>query len=235
MINSRKFHRYGMSVVSIISVVLLMSCSNRTDLQNRGLNGKVRSCTERVHHPEKKGEKFDAGEIEDFGNHNCVKFNEKGEYTGIEYLDPEGNLFARLTPKRENGKIIEEGFFDEDGKLMNNTKITYISDDETEFESFDDTGERTAKGKTFSKNGRITKQTYTLYVGADADKEFTITFEYDTNGNKIEQKQVDNNGNAVFSAKYEYLEFDKQNNWIKMLAYRDGEPESVLVREIEYY
>jgi hypothetical protein len=235
MIYSEKCRRCGISVMSIISVVLLMSCSSRTDLQKWGLNGKVKSCTEKVHQVEEKFGKFDAGDIDYYGNHCRIGFDEKGAYTEIEYLDPEENVFGKLIPKRENGVVIEEGFYDEDGKLLNNTKNNFISEDEADFESFDETGKKTASGKTISKNGNAVKQTYYFYNGDDAGEELIMTFEYDKDGNRIEQKQVDNTGKVLYSAKFEYLEFDEQKNWIKMLTYRDGEPASVTVRKIEYY
>ena len=142
----------------------------------------------------------------------------------------------KQSPVREEGKVSEEICHDEYGELQSKTIIKYISKNEIDFESFNSSGEKTGHGKYIREGGKIMKQIYTFTQYSDEVETYTISFEYDKKGNPIYQKQTNKKGEIVSYVKFEYLDFDEKNNWIKRLMYEDDDnPKNIAIREIEYY
>lgn len=201
-----------------------------------GFKGKVKSCLERIYKADKRFGKWENGDIEDYGHHR-TKFDKNGYYTEIEYIDDEGELIAKTLPTREKEKIIEEITYDEHGKVEIIEKISFISNNEIEIETFDKNGNKLRVGKMYRSNNKNTKAIFTQYIDGKPAMGHTTTWEYDKNGNIISQKITDKKGQILSYQKYEYIEFDKQNNWIKRLVYNedDDNPENIIIRELEYY
>lgn len=221
-------------ILLVCSVTILMSCSNIDERENFGLNGNVKSCFERLYEVEKKFGKWENGDIEYYG-HSRITFDKKGLYQEIEYYDDDMDLTRKLLPVREKGKVLEEIYYDGDGKLQNRTTILHISKNEIDSESFDVDGKKLAHAKTIQENGKAMKTIYTATRNSE-DETYTTLFEYNKDGNLISQKSTNKKGEIVFYLKFEYLEFDKKKNWTKKLTYEDDdEPINIAIREIEYY
>ena len=60
----------------------------------------------------------------------------------------------------------------------------------------------------------------------------TIEVEYDHQGNMLKIVKTNILGTTIIEKGYEY---DKKGNWIKCTRNYNGEPQTVTVREIEYY
>ena len=220
----------------ICSVTIFVSCSNTNERKNFGLNGNVKSCFERLYEVEKKFGRWENGDTE-YNGHYQVIFDKEGKYQEINYYDSYMDLIGKQLPTREKGKVSEEIYYDEYGELQNKTMIKHISKNEIDFESFNSDGEKTVHGKYIQEGGKIMKQSYTFIMqDNDEDETYTISFEYDKEGNLIYQKQTNKKGEIVSYVKFEYLDFDKKNNWTKRLMYEDDdEPKNIAIREIEYY
>ena len=78
------------------------------------------------------------------------------------------------------------------------------------------------------------KQIFNTFKNGKLENQLTITVEY-YKGNMFKQKQRNINGNIIYDYNFEYLKYDDRENWIKVLSYKNGKPEYVVIREIEYY
>ena len=69
---------------------------------------------------------------------------------------------------------------------------------------------------------------------SDGNLNFRWIYKYDEKGNMIEDNKYWFDANLADVITYKY-EFDKKDNWIKKIEYRDNHPETITEREIEYY
>ena len=68
---------------------------------------------------------------------------------------------------------------------------------------------------------------------SDGNLSITTLFKYDEKGNEIEKKLLRANGvNSKDGTKYEY---DIKGNWIKKIDFYNEIPQSITIRDIEYY
>lgn len=221
----------------IITIGILTSCTNNNDWNTFGLKGQIKIYIERNYEAEKKFGEWGKGDIEYYGHNRC-SFDSKGNYQWIEYLDEDYELSGKLIPKRENGDVIEESYYDKDGKLISKTKIIHKSKGELEYIGYDKDGEKTTQGKSNFANNRIIKQQYQKFEDNNVKEEYTIVYEYDKDRNLVSQIQTDKKGEITYSLKIEYLAFDENKNWTKRLIYdseKGEEPENIVTREYEYY
>ncbi len=222
----------------ILAFGLMASCSRDNDYKSFGLNGKVKTFLEHEYEAEMKFGEWEIG-VSKYYNHSKVYFDKDGNYQWIDDLDDDNNLFRKLIPKRENGEIIVENYYDADGKLISKTKIIRNSKDEKEFIQYDKDGIKTTQGKSHFAKNRVIKQQYQNFEDSKIKEEFTVVFEYDKDGNLISQKKTDKNGAISYSFTFKYLAFDEKNNWIKRHDY-DSEketekPDKIVIRKFEYY
>jgi hypothetical protein len=226
---------YSSILFLILITEIFYSCTNQNDWNRFGLNGKVKTYSEKYYDVEKRFGEWETADNEYFSQ-NKVIFDENGNYQWIEYLYSDDELFGKLKPTYENGKVVEEIYYDEDGELISKTKITYISKNDLEFISYNVEGKITTEGKSNFEKNKVINQTYKIYEDDKITNEYTVIFEYNQDGNLISQRQTDKKG-EIFFKKFEYLSFDKNKNWLKRLDYKSdkSEPENIVIREIEYY
>lgn len=221
----------------IILLGITVSCSNEvSDWKIYGINGEVSSYTERSYKPVPKDGKWKKGQIAYTGNHQ-VLFNPLGNYTLVRYLDEKDKQTSKFVPKRKDGKLVEESFYNQDGVLLKRIVVENISDQNQSFVSFDGEGKKIAVGESLFKNNRILKQKNTEFQDG-IETEYLLTFEYNENGNLVTHKKLDNEGNQTFYMRYEYLDFDDKNNWTARFEYSSEEAEEpfkITIREYEYY
>ena len=221
----------------LMTIAILTSCSNNSDWNRFGLNGKIKTYLERKYEAEKKFGEWENGDIKYYG-HYRVSFDSEGNCQWIEYLDEDNELSGKLIPQIENGKLIEESYYDEDGELIKKTKVIHNSKDELELIAFNEDGEKTSQEKLYFANNRVIKQEYQTFEDDKVKEEYSVVFEYDKNGHLISQKQTDRKGEITYFLKFKYIDFDEKNNWTKRLEYdsEEGEkPENIVIREYEYY
>jgi hypothetical protein len=222
----------------LTTIGLLTSCSNNNDWNKFGLNGKVKTFSEHYYKAKKAFGEWTNGDIDYYYDHIRVYFDNRGNYQWIDYLDYSDDLSGKLIPKRENGEIIEEVRYDEDGELISKVEIIHNSKDELESVQYNKDGKKTIHVKTYFANNRAIKKQYQIFKDNKIKEEYTVIFEYDKGGNWENQKQIDKNGKITYFFRFEYLEFDEHKNWTKALVYdsEEGkEPKNIAIREYEYY
>jgi hypothetical protein len=216
--------------------ILIFSCSNKNDWSRFGLNGKVKSFSEKYYHTEKKAGEWEIVDKDIFSQK--FNFDKNGNYSEIEYYGKDGELSGKLVPKYEDGKVIEEIYFDKDGNIINKTKIEDIKSSDNKFETYDKNGERTKSGMVYRENDKAIKQIYTTYKDSNVEDEITVNFKYNKEGQLISQKQTNKQGKIIFFEKMIYLGNDSKGNWIKKINYdKDNtmDPKYLIIREYEYY
>ncbi|WP_298512926.1 hypothetical protein [uncultured Kordia sp.] len=233
-----KIRKHSVIPVLIIVFTLFSSCSQKTetDWSVYELKGKVKKYVERNYEPETKFGEWYAGEQYEYGNHS-VAFDSNGNYTKIDFINEKNELRKRTIPKRENGKVIEEFKYDEDGQLEKVAKCKYLSDSKVEYILYDEDGKEVGSGKTFLENGRISRRDYKEFSDGKTIFEIRMKFKHNEDGLVSALEQTDEDGN-VENYRYEYLEFDDQNNWTKRLNYNVDDskmPERLVIRNYDYY
>lgn len=81
----------------------------------------------------------------------------------------------------------------------------------------------------FNKNGNIIESTSFNSVSKLISKH---TVKYDEKGNP---SQAYDSVSTIEIVSYKYKEFDKNNNWTKMVKLSNGSPYQMIEREIKYY
>lgn len=107
--------------------------------------------------------------------------------------------------------MIEKSTYNADGTLYN--KFTYM---------YDDKGNKIQSNK-YSSDGSLSL----LFC--------KITYKYDENGNEIESNLYHSGDILDSKYTYKYDEFDKTGNWTTKISFKDGKPETIIERKIEYY
>jgi hypothetical protein len=223
----------------IIVVATFVSCSKVTDWHKFGVKSKVKTYNEKYYKPLLKNGKWEKGEIAFLG-HNNVSFDKDGNYVLIEYMSDNDELSGKVIPKRVDGYVTEENFYLENGTLINSIQLKRVSDRKQEFVVINNKGKKTSEGKMLSKNDRIIKQKYKTFEEDvfGGEKEYLVSFEYDENGNMVSRQLQDSKGAVDYFYRYEYVDFDDNNNWTKRLDFKSQEskkPENVVIREYIYY
>ncbi|MEM6718138.1 MAG: hypothetical protein AAF611_02380 [Bacteroidota bacterium] len=230
--------KYPKITLLLVTALVLSACSNssKTDWDLYELNGKVKTYLESYFEPVQKFGEWQTGKPQEFGNYS-VTFTEDGTYKQMDFFEKNNKLRERVIAKQENGKVVEELKYNEDGDFRGKTSYTYLSDTKVEFVSYDENGEEIAMGKTYLKDGKIVRREFkTLYNGR-IEYELRVKFMYDANGRSTAIEQSYGEGESK-TTKFEYLEFDKQNNWTKRLDFVDDNtetPEKIVTRTYEYY
>jgi hypothetical protein len=227
-----------LTFILVLSTVLV-SCSAQNDRERMGLKGGAKSCQERVFSTELIDGEWQSTEMQDYG-HSNNSYDKNGQYMGSEYLSANGEINASLKPIHENGKLIEENFYNQYEELTTQTKHTHLSKKEVSFEAFSPDGAKQIEGMITFKNSRMVKQSILSFTSNASGEELVTVFEYDKKGNMVLTKQSNSEGEIIMSYSFEYTAFDDKNNWTKKLVYdfvnNDGEePQGIVLREISYY
>lgn len=221
----------------LISSGLFISCSKNNDLNSFGLKGNVNTYLEKYYEPVMKFGEWGKGKIKNFG-HNKYSFDKTGNYQWIEFLDDSNQLSYKLIPTREDGKIVEESYYDNDGSLLLKSKFTHISNSEFKFITYNKEGNKTSQGRALYMNNKIKYQDFQSFENNKIVDEYKTTFEYDKYGNLLSRKRSNKKGEITYFIKFKYLSFDKNNNWTKRLEYdseKSEEPNTIVIREYDYY
>jgi len=221
-------------ILFVVAHLMLHSCSSSPTILDRfNLKGPVKKMTvEQFTAIENDGE-WKKGEISDYGNY-IMKFDRKGNLENMEYTNADGETRMELIPEYEDGEIAEEIMYNKEGKEISHTKFNRISEEELRFKGYNTKGERVNKGKSIFEDNLIVKQEFEDNYG----NELKTHFKYNRNGELTEQKQVDAEGEIIFHALFEIIEYDKKKNWIKALQFdmdNEDEPVFIIVREFDYY
>jgi hypothetical protein len=142
----------------------------------------------------------------------------------------EKNYFLKDTLNRkdkykydENGHKIEFAQYNSDGSLKELTRTTY--NDNGKDETFFD--------ESYNKISNVKYDKYAKVLEIKSNK-LTIKYEYDNQGNLIQNLYYTNNNILKDKVSYQY-KYDKKNNWVKKISFKKNKPENTTYRRIEYY
>lgn len=224
------------NLLALPLVAVLISCSASSDVEEMGLNGKVKSVFQKKYEVENRFGKWEKGDLSVDVLHVKTKFDGTGKYIESECYNYNMDMYGKIIPSRKNGKIIEEIFYDRDGKLKSKDVFHYPSKNDIIKDVFDADSNKIRCSKFILKNGKTIKMIETIINDGGEDEIYTVLYDYDIKGNLIYERASNKNGETVDDYKFEYLEFDIKGNWTKKIAYKDtGVPEYMLIRNIEYY
>jgi hypothetical protein len=174
-----------------------------------GLKGRVKSFLEQNYDAVQKFGKWEAGKYAH--SRYKIDFDKTGNCTERAFLNKDDEVETKIIPKRENGKIIEEIWYDENGKQTKIEKVSIISKDKVHEE--------------IKNDERIVTVKY--------DDSTTAIMKFNKNGHIIED--IYQRGKEVSTRRYEYLELDKKKNWTKRIEFYNNKPNKIETHEIEYY
>jgi len=154
---------------------------------------------------------------------NCI---EESEYNSS------GVLKTKIICKNDHkGNRVEEKKYSGDGKTMGTKIYQYDSNRNIIIE---DT--YISKGSLPNQvRSRVLKDSIEILNYSD-DKyhRYRYVFNYNENGDMIEESFHESDGSIAWKYIYKY-KYDKKGNWIEMIGIRNEIPKYIIVREYEYY
>ena len=234
--NTKKYLPHSFCFTLLILISACSGGASGTDWDRMALNGKVKSFEENSHETEMKSGEWQVGQPRPYGR-GITHFDTNGNFLSSEVYDNELGLVFSYKSKIVEGIVTEEASYDKDGNLRGKTVLDRKSASKLVFMNYDLDGNKTGEGVTLMENGLIVKQEVEYLLDDGSTDKFITTYQHDENGNVIRQKQTNKAGDLTFDFRYEYLEFDEQNNWTKKLEYSEDveEPGGIVIRKYEYY
>ena len=231
--------------------VFFISCSDSNKNQKfLGLKGNPKSIKEIKYDAfEKFGEVIE----DDIDEVIHYEFDKTGSIKKIAYYDEDGDMMYSVTNTFKDGVCIESKFYQ---KYSDATTTSSLKDKTSKSETWE---MKTSDGKITTSYSEYDKLKTTI-ITKDSENNVVSKEEQtkDNKGNIIEVK-VYNEDDVVYWYKstfddksqeiekkmlaggydegiytYKYDSFDKKGNWIRKIEYKDGEIESLAIREIEY-
>ncbi len=220
---------------------LLVSCSSGgiNDLVRNGLKGQVKATREFQCNPTYENEEWVAG-VECVNGFRVVEYDAEGTYIHAFSMSDCGDTTSLSTARRENGDVVEESNYTRINLtpkhskmvLASRTMMDRVSDDQVNFEVWQNEQLRFEGATYYDSKGRITKQ-----VQVVNNREVIVHHVYEKSL-LVEMYQEELDGSRSATQLYEYSDFDEQGNWTLRLVYPGEEkitPEFVITRMLEYY
>ena len=135
------------------------------------------------------------------------------------------------TLKKYKGDLLVEEDDIDSGKLNSRTKYVYNSDNlASEINVYDGGGKFTRKRKLIYNDKGLASEIQSYKSTGELDFKFVVT--YDDKGNSLTEKQTA--GEYPFSTSYKYSNLDDKGNWLKLVGYNNGKPDTYTERIIKY-
>jgi len=238
-------------LIFLVMAVFFVGCSGSAIKEQKflGVNGSPKSIKDTKYEAvEKFGEVIE----QDVDEVLCYEFDKHGFVQKMVYYNSDGDVNFSVTNTFENGKCIENKSYQKYNDL---TTTSTLKNRTSKSEIWEST---TSDGKTTTQYSEIENLKTTMIV-KDSDDNAVSKVELirDNKGNIVEYK-VYNEEKVVYWYKstfneksqeverkmlsgydegiytYKYDSFDKKRNWTKKVEYKDGEIESLTIREITY-
>jgi len=169
-----------------------------------------------------------------------VEYDAEGNYVQAYSMTGAGDTTYLATVKRENGELVEETYYMRvqltpvHSKMMlaSKTVMDRVSEDQVNFEVWQDEQLRYEGTTYYDSKGRIERQ-----VQMVNNREVIVHHIYEKNL-LVEMYQEERDGSRSATQQYEYGEFDDKGNWTLRLVYTGEEkitPEMAITRTLEYY
>lgn len=195
------------------------------------MKDKVKSIKELQFEATHENDQWVAGKSSVFGG-RIITYDDNGLYVASYAISSAGDTTGISTCRRENGEMVEENFRSLYDRNTSRTLLERISDEEVNFEVWQDEQLIYEGANYFDGKGRLVKQ-----VQVGNDREVTVYHVYEKNL-LVENYREEITGERTATQLYEYSDFDDKGNWTVKLIYVGDEkitPELVLTREIAYY
>ena len=224
----------------MILLSFLVSCSGGSnDLDRHGLKGKVRATREFQCDATYENEKWVAG-VECANGFRVVEYDTEGFYQQTFNMSDCGDTTGMSITKRENMELVEETYFTRVNLTPKHSKMVQVSrtvmdrvsEDQVNFEVWQDEQLRFEGATYYDSKGRVEKQ-----VQVVNNREVIVHSVYEKDL-LVEMYQEELDGSRSASQLYEYPEFDEKGNWTLQLIYPGEEkitPELTITRVLEYY
>lgn len=224
----------------IVLLVSIVSCSGGSnDLDRGGLNGKVKFTKEFQCKATYENENWVASSDCSSG-YRVMEYDAQGYYKQAFSMSDSGDTTTLSTAIRENGDVVEEIYSTRmqmtpkhyQMVVASRTVMDRVSDDQVNFEVWQDEQLRYEGATYYDSKGRIAKQ-----VQVVNNREAIIHHVYDKNL-LVEMYQEELDGSRSATQLYDYSEFDEKGNWTLRLVYNGDEkisPEFAITRTVEYY
>jgi hypothetical protein len=229
------------SFLAMFLLAVLVSCSSggSNDLDRNGLKGGVKSTREFQCNATYESEKWVAG-IECTNGFRVTEYDAEGLYIHSFSMSDCGDTTSLTTARRENGEVVEESYYTwikmtpihSKRMLASRTMMARVSDDQVNFEVWQNEQLRFEGTSYFDSKGRMERQ-----VQVVNNREVILHHVYEKNL-LVEMWQEELDGSRSATQLYEYSEFDEHGNWTLRLVYPGDEkitPEFAITRMLEYY
>jgi hypothetical protein len=239
----------------------------------RKLNGEVKSVKTAIYQEEQLSQTLISSYDRSGNKTETLIYGEKGELTQIyRYVyDNRGNLIVRSSYHPNGNQIQKDTYsYDSKGKLIENVRNNFFQQQHTTvYLDYDKKGREQKLTHCDSDGNILAVRSYSygrqgnkneVFEDMELETRSCYSSVYDSNGNEIESKELDSEGNIVNKLVSEYdhhdqvterisyradgsliryksyeYQYDQKQNWIKKTEYQDSIPLSISIREIEYY
>lgn len=228
------------SLLVMFLLALLVSCSGGSnDLDRNGLKGDVSATREFQCNATYENEEWIAGK-ECANGFRVVEYDTEGFYLQAYSMSDRGDTTNLTTARRENGEVVEESNFTRINMtpvhskmvLSSRTVMDRVSDDQVNYEVWQNEQLRFEGTSYYDSKGRMTRQ-----VQVVNNREVILHHVYEKNL-LVEMWQEELDGSRSATQIYDYGEFDEHGNWTLRLVYPGDEkitPEFAITRVLEYY
>ena len=230
----------ALSFPVFILFAFLVSCSGgSTDLDRHGLKGKVKATSEFQCDATYVDEEWIA-DVECADGYRVTEYDEEGKYIHSYSMAECGDTTSLSTAKRENGEVVEELYYIRRNLtpihskmvLVSRTVMDRVSDDQVNFEVWQNEQLRYEGATYYDSKGRIDRQ-----VQVVNNREVIVHHVYHKNL-LVEMWMEELDGTRSGTQLYEYSDFDDHGNWTLRLVYPGEEkitPEMAITRVLDYY
>lgn len=241
----------------LMCTTILFGCnSNKNDLEDHNLKGKIWKLKETSYEGEEKFGKYQIGD-KNYWGHQFYLFNESGNLIETQRLDRKGkvervskyiyddasnckeittyeddDVVQKKVNLIENNRIMEVQVFDKDAELTKKYQYNYSGSDISDGKIFNGNGGLNISFENELSSGLLEKQ-----IAKDSIDEVTsiITYERNREGDITKQTVEYPKDTTEYFYTFQY-EYDDIGNWIKQFQFdKEGEIKDIIVRNIIYY
>ena len=229
-----KINRLLFNLILVAAVSLLViSCSNenvRNSLAEQNLKGKVRSLTETTYSVDDSGKINDSNFIEKV----YYQYNSRGNTVEELHYWPD-SVSDLITFKYDlKGRKIEKRWKDSNDYIDEVATFKYDKKGNNIERRRSETDGNLLRKAAF-KYDALGNKTEEVNISFDDSTHERKTFKYDKDNNMVEEFSFTSDDSVVHQYRYKYLEFDTAGNWLKRMQTEKNIPQSLTIREFEYY
>jgi hypothetical protein len=190
-------------------------------------------CNKALYVYNKKGNLIESSEVDENGKIVLIsKYVYSGDDVCSEINKYSGNkLIEKQVNILQGGKVTETKVFNEDGTIENIYKYEYSGNELLSGTTLNQAGEVVSSFQNEFLNGQLCSQTERNDIG---DISSVTKYKRNTYNDVIESKRSYPKDTSEYKPTFVY-EYDNQGNWIQQTQLYNGEIAAIIVRNITYY